>query len=270
MLAFAANSILCRLALGGQLIDAASFTTIRLCSGAITLALIVVLRESSISSRAIDIPSALALFCYALCFSFAYIDLAAGTGALILFGSVQLTMIMYGLLNGDSPSRRAWLGIVVAFCGLVYLVSPGATAPSLNSATLMAVAGIAWGIYSLRGRRTDSPILSTAWNFIATAPRTLAASLLFIGSMEMTPAGVGFAILSGAVASSLGYIIWYTAIPYLTPTTAATVQLCVPVIAATGGVLFVTEPLSVRLTVSGVLILGGIALVIKTKGSLDK
>lgn len=265
MLAFAANSILCRLALGGELIDAASFTTIRLCGGAASLTLIVALRESTLKYQTIDMKAAFALFVYAICFSFAYVDLNAGTGALILFGCVQLTMILFGLFHGERPSALTWTGIIMAFSGLVYLVSPGVSAPSLKGAILMAVAGIAWGVYSLRGKATVTPILSTAWNFIATVPVTLIASLLFLGSVDITLPGVLLALTSGAIASGLGYVVWYSALPYLMPTSAATVQLSVPIIAAIGGVIFITEPLSFRLIISSLVTLGGIALVIKSK-----
>lgn len=265
MLAFAANSILCRLALGGGLIDAASFTTIRLCSGAAALTLIVAISESSVKCKKVDRTAVFALFAYAISFSFAYIDLSAGTGALILFGCVQLTMILFGLYSGERPSLFAWTGISMAFAGLVYLVSPGVSAPSPKGALLMAVAGIAWGIYTLRGKQTSSPVLSTTWNFIGTVPLSLLIILFFLESVDLKLPGVLLAVASGAVASGLGYVIWYSALPYLTPASAATVQLSVPVIAALGGVIFIAEPLSMRLITSSIITLGGIALVIKSK-----
>lgn len=265
MLAFAANSILCRLALGGELIDAASFTTIRLCSGAASLAVVIAVRETTFSVPNVDLKASLALFCYAICFSFAYLDLSAGTGALILFGCVQLTMILFGLISGERPSALTWTGVITAFAGLVYLVSPGVSAPSLKGALLMATAGVAWGIYSLRGRLTNTPVVSSAWNFIATVPLALLTSLLFMNSMDISQAGIWLAVISGAAASGLGYVIWYSALAHLAPTSAATVQLSVPVIAAVGGVIFINEELSMRLIAASVVTLGGIALVIKSR-----
>ncbi|MEJ2179533.1 MAG: DMT family transporter [Gammaproteobacteria bacterium] len=263
MLAFAANSILCRMALGGQLIDAASFTTIRLVSGAIILVIILLLRDSSVRKTfSFDIKASVALFLYAICFSFAYINLSTGTGALILFGTVQLTMIIIGVLAGDRPKLMAWLGIVIACSGLVYLVSPGVSAPSLPGTILMATAGLAWGVYSWRGKGVTNPVAATTWNFIGTVPLTIAASLIFLASVDLQLPGVLLAILSGALASGVGYVIWYAALPYLKPTSAAAVQLSVPMIAALGGVIFMSEPLTLRLSIASIATLGGIALVI--------
>jgi len=263
MLAFAANSILCRMALGDQLIDAASFTSIRLVSGAIMLVLILVLRDSSFyKTPSFDIKASVSLFLYAICFSFAYIVLSTGSGALILFGTVQLTMIMIGVLQGDRPKLMAWSGIVVACCGLVYLVSPGVSAPSLPGTVLMATAGLAWGIYSWRGKGVTNPVAATTWNFIGTVPLTIFASLIFLSSVDLQLSGVLLAILSGSLASGVGYVIWYTALPYLKPTSAAAVQLSVPMVAAVGGVIFMSEPLTMRLSIASIAILGGIALVI--------
>lgn len=263
MLAFAANSILCRMALGDQLIDAASFTTIRLLSGAVMLTLILVLQNSSLKySLLFDVKASVALFLYAICFSFAYIDLSTGTGALILFGTVQLTMIVIGVLQGDRPKLMAWSGIVVACSGLVYLVSPGVSAPSLPGTVLMATAGLAWGIYSWRGKGVTNPIAATTRNFIGTVPLTVVASLIFFSSVDMQLSGVILAILSGSLASGVGYVIWYAALPYLKPTSAAAVQLSVPMIAALGGVIFMSEPMTMRLNIASITILGGIALVI--------
>ena len=263
MLAFAANSILCRMALGGQLIDAASFTAIRLLSGSILLVIILVLRGSSIrKSFSFDIKASIALFLYAICFSFAYINLSTGTGALILFGTVQLTMIVIGVLQGDRPKLTAWLGIVIACSGLVYLVSPGISAPSLHGTILMATAGLAWGVYSWRGKGVTNPVAATTRNFIGTVPLTIVASFIFFSSVELQLSGVILAILSGSLASGVGYVIWYAALPYLKPTSAAAVQLSVPMIATLGGVIFMSEPMTMRLNIASITILGGIALVI--------
>ena len=263
MLAFAANSILCRMALGGLLIDAASFTTIRLVSCAMMLLIILASRESSIrKTLSFDIKASVALFLYAICFSFAYINLSTGTGALILFGTVQLTMIVIGVLQGDRPKPLAWLGVEVACSGLVYLISPGVSAPSLTGTILMTTAGLAWGVYSWRGKGVTNPVAVTTWNFVATVPLTITASLIFLTAADLQLPGVLLAILSGALASGVGYVIWYAALPYLKPTSAAAVQLSVPMIAALGGVIFMSEPLTLRLSIASIVTLSGIALVI--------
>lgn len=267
MLAFAANSILCRLALveyGGEgSIDAASFTSIRLITGAITLAVILLIRTGSLKPQELRPLPVVMLFTYAICFSFSYIDIAAGTGALILFGSVQLTMILSGLLRGERPSYLAWVGILLAFAGLIYLLLPGVSAPSLANALLMVIAGLAWGIYSLAGKRVSNPLVATSWNFIGTVPLVLISWLIFHADLHITQKGLILAILSGAIASAMGYVIWYSALTYLTATRAATVQLTVPVIAATGGVLLLSEPVTLRLIIASITVLGGVYLTIR-------
>jgi len=269
MLAFAANSILCRMALGEGTIDAASFTSIRLLSGALTLGAILVYRQRGFARGRINMLSVLMLFSYAICFSFSYINLATGTGALILFGTVQLTMIGYGLLQGERLGKLAWLGIAAAFGGLVYLLMPGVTAPPLFSSLLMVIAGLAWGIYSLRGKASSNPLINTAWNFIGTLPLALLTTLYFLPQVSLSSNGIMLAILSGAFASGIGYAIWYRALPHLAPTHAATVQLSVPVIAAFGGVMLMAEPVSLRLIISGVVVLGGIYLTIRPVPTKD-
>lgn len=259
MLAFASNSLLCRAALAGTSIDAASFTTIRLISGAAALWLIVRVRSGLWKVEG-NWFSALALFSYAAGFSFAYISLPAGTGALLLFGSVQSTMIGYGLYSGERLVWQKTLGIILAVAGLVGLLSPGLEAPPLTGSLLMVVAGIAWGIYSLRGRGTGNPTFKTAGNFLRTVPITLVFSLALFNFATYDVHGVVLGIISGALASGLGYIIWYTALPKLRSTSAATVQLSVPVIAAFGGVLFLAEPITLRLVLASLAILGGIAI----------
>lgn len=263
LVAFAANSVLCRLALGNAMIDAASFATIRLVSGAITLWLLAAFlaRKNSSGSRG-NWASALALFTYAIAFSFAYMSLSAGTGALILFGAVQATMILTGLHNGERPHLAEWAGLVVALGGLVYLVFPGLTAPSPTGAALMAAAGVAWGVYSLRGRGATDPILVTTDNFVRTVPLVLMVSLIMLPGVHLSPVGVLLAVSSGSLASGLGYVLWYAALPSLTATRAATLQLTVPVLAALGGVVFLGEVISLRLIVSGVMILGGVGLAV--------
>lgn len=261
MAAFAANSLLCRMALGGDAIDAATFTSVRLIAGASMLWLIVRSRAPAESPRNDGLAAAM-LFLYAVTFSFAYITLNAGTGALILFGAVQLTMFFAGLRSGEHFSAISWVGLVLALTGLVYLVSPGVTAPDTGGALLMAVAGVAWGVYSLRGRGVTNPLLATARNFLLAVPLGLLVSLVFAGDYHATPRGFALAVASGAIASGLGYVIWYAALRGLRATTAATVQLSVPVIAAFGGVLLLAEAVTWRLTIASAAILGGIALVL--------
>ncbi len=263
MLAFAANSIFCRMALGEESIDAASFTAIRLLSGAVTLGIILLYRDRGLKREKINLVSAFMLFVYAICFSFSYVELSTGTGALILFGTVQLTMILYGLLKGERPGYLAWAGIIFAAGGLVYLLMPSVSAPPFFSAALMMVAGLAWGVYSLRGKGASNPVTTTGWNFIATMPLVLLTYLIFQADASVSTKGVMLAVLSGALASGVGYAIWYSALPGLTPTRAATVQLSVPVIAALGGVIFMAEPVSVRLVVASVVVLGGVYMTIR-------
>jgi len=263
MVAFASNSILCRMALGTGAIDAASFTSVRLLSGAAMLTVILAIRNHGFQREKINLFSAAMLFVYAICFSFSYVELSAGTGALILFGAVQLTMLLYGLTNGERIGKPAWIGIVAAFSGLVYLLSPSVSAPPLMSALLMILAGIAWGIYTLRGKSSDRPLSATGWNFIGTIPLVLFTSLLFRSDVHLTLSGLALATASGALASSIGYVIWYSALPHLTPMNAATVQLSAPVLAAFGGVLLLAEPVTLRLVISSLVVLGGIYLTIR-------
>jgi drug/metabolite transporter (DMT)-like permease len=269
MFAFAANSILCRIALGNELIDAATFTSIRLASGAITLAMILYLKNASyfrsMSIRTFNVKSSLALYMYAICFSIAYIEISTGTGALILFGTVQLTMILFGIVNGEKSSLLVWAGVTLACGGLVYLMLPGIDAPSPLSAILMTISGLAWAVYSLRGKNSADPVADTTWNFLGTLPFVAITSLAFVSSAAMTTNGILLAIGSGVIASGIGYVIWYAALPALSWTTAAIVQLSVPTIAAFGGVLFMSELITARLLLASVATLGGIAIVIYAK-----
>ncbi len=267
MLAFAANSLLCRLALGQGLIDAASFTTIRVISGAVMLSLIVLPRWRAGGRSSADWCSIAMLFTYMAFFSFAYLSLSAGTGALILFGAVQLTMFLVALRGGEQFSLPSWAGLTLAIFGLVYLVSPGVTAPDPLAAILMAIAGIAWGFYSLLGRRVADPVEATAYNFIYSVPLVIIMSLVFMGDFHGSPSGVALAAASGAIASGLGYVIWYAALRGLTATRAATVQLSVPVIAAFGGVILISEQLTVRLLLASTATLGGVAMVLAQRAS---
>lgn len=264
LLAFAANSLFCRLALGGGQIDAASFTLVRIVSGAVSLIVICALQKKA--GRALWRPDALsvaALFGYAAPFSFAYRELSVGTGALLAFGAVQATMIGVGLFRGERPAPAEWLGLLIALGGLGWLVLPGLTAPPLRGAILMMLAGVAWGIYSLRGRRTGGdPLQTTAANFIWSVPLAVALPFASPEVEHFTSRGMLWAILSGAIASGVGYAVWYSVLPKLTATRAATVQLTVPVIAAAGGVIFLSETISTRLIIASALVLGGVALAI--------
>jgi drug/metabolite transporter (DMT)-like permease len=265
MIAFAGNSLLCRLALKQTGIDAASFTFIRIVSGAVLLWVIVTMRLGSPRSARANggnWPSALALFAYAAAFSFAYVSLSAGTGALLLFGAVQATMISWGLRKGERLRMRQLAGLVVALSGLVALLFPGLSAPPLSGSILMLGAGAAWGVYSLRGKVEKNPVEATAGNFLRAVPLTAALSIAFFPWAHIDRAGAGYAVLSGAIASALGYVIWYTALPGLKAASAATVQLSVPVLAATGGVLLLGEPLTLRFLLASIAVLGGIALVV--------
>lgn len=264
MTAFAANSILCRLALRTTAIDPATFTLIRLICGAATLWLIVRFRNGR-NVHAGNWTAAFSLFAYAGAFSFAYVSLSAGTGALILFGAVQATMILYGLLRGERLTPLQTGGLALAIGGLLALLLPGATAPHLGGAALMTAAGIAWGAYSLLGRGNTQPIETTSGNFLRASVFGGLLSLACIGVFEWDPRGAALAALSGAVASGLGYAIWYTVLPALRATQAATVQLSVPAIAALGGVLLLDERLSMRLVLCSAAILGGIALVLHAR-----
>jgi len=264
MIAFAGNSLLCRAALQHTSIDAASFTTIRLVSGALLLWLIVRVRRGSYTAGGSWI-SALALVAYAAGFSFAYVSLPAGTGALVLFGAVQATMIGYGLWSGERLTKLQLVGLVLALGGLTGLLLPGISAPPLTGSLLMLGAGVAWGIYSLRGKGSGDSILTTEANFRRSVPVAVVLSLLTLNVSSLDAAGFAYAVASGALASAVGYAIWYTALPALRATTAATVQLSVPVIAALGGVVVLGEAITLRLVLASVAILGGIALVILEK-----
>lgn len=271
LVCFALNSILCRLALGQNLIDAASFMTVRIVSGAVTLFLILsFFKKQKAESLKGNWLSAFFLFAYAICFSFAYNELTTATGALILFGTVQATMIILALIKGERPNIFEWLGLLVAIGGLIYLVSPGLSAPPIFSAGLMMCAGIAWGFYTLRGKSSANPLADTTGNFLRAVPFVLVSALPFISKTHFSRQGILFAVVSGAIASGIGYAVWYAALKFHTATRAAVLQLSVPVIAALGGILLLAESVSMRLLVSAVLILGGISAVIIKKGVVIK
>ena len=269
LLAFAFNSILCRLALKSGAMDAASFTAVRLLSGA--LILLPVLLKSAREHRKLEVRgswvSAFFLVAYAAAFSFAYLHLTTATGALVLFGSVQATMIIAALVSGERPKILEWLGLLFALGGLVYLVFPGLTAPPLFSSLLMIAAGISWGFYTLRGKSgAANPLVETTGNFIRAVPLAAAVCLPFVFQINLSPKGILLAVLSGAIASGLGYSVWYAALKFHTATRAAILQLSVPALAAIGGVIFLAETVSFRLLAATALILGGIALAIAGRG----
>lgn len=258
MVAFALNSVLNRMALAEMLISPAGFTMVRLVSGAIFLVLILRLRGGWRVLARPAWPSAMALAAYALGFSLAYHSLDAAVGALLLFGAVQATMIGWALMRGDRPGAAEWLGIIVAFAGLLYLLAPGVTAPPFVGALLMIAAGIAWGLYSLWGQGEPDPIAATARNFLYAAPLGLGALLLPGALAGWTTHGVALALASGILTSGLGYVLWYSALRGLKTSLAAVIQLSVPVLAAWGGVALVGEPVGPRFPVASLLILGGI------------
>lgn len=260
MLAFAGNSLLCRLALAHTAIDAATFTLLRIGAGALALLIIVRLRGGRLGGAG-SWPSALALFVYAAGFSFAYVSLAAATGTLLLFGAVQTTMIGVGLARGERLRVRQVAGLLLAFGGLVGLLLPGLSAPPPGASLLMIAAGIAWGVYSLRAKGVVDPLLVTTGNFVRALPVALALSIFAFAHASLDAAGAFYALASGALASGAGYAIWYTALRGLRSTSAATVQLCVPLIAAAGGALLLGETISARLVTASIAILGGIAAV---------
>ena len=267
LLAFAGNSLLCRAALRHTAIDAATFTSVRLVSGALMLAVWVGWRSRQQRAgpgwlQAGDWVSALALFVYAAGFSFAYLSLSAATGALLLFGVVQTSMIGWGLWRGERLRPLQWLGLAAAGAGLVWLLLPGLATPSLAAGVLMACAGLGWAVYTLRGRAAGDATAVTAGNFMRAAPLALALSLLTLAQARSDAAGLALALASGALASGLGYAVWYTALRGLSATRAAILQLGVPVLASAGGVLLLGEPLTPQLLIASMAVLGGVALVI--------
>ena len=274
MLCFAGNSVFCRLALRQTSIDAASFTSVRSVSGALVLALLVHGRprlRGAAAARPAGLGgnwiSALALFVYASTLSFSYANMSTGIGALLLFGAVQATMISTGLWRGERLNARQTAGLVVALAGVIAILSPGLDAPPLASALLMLTSGVAWGVYSLRGRGVADPTGDTAGNFLRATPMSLLLSALFLTHQHLDGQGVLYAVLSGAITSGLGYAIWYTVLPKLTRTRAAAVQLSVPVLASLAGALFVSEPITLGLLLTSTAVLGGIALVVYGKRS---
>ena len=276
MLAFAGNSILCRVALRDGHIDPSSFTALRLASGALVLYALLWLRAGRARSSTPASPSvaarpsgswagAVSLFVYAITFSLAYVDIEAGVGALILFGAVQITMLLYGVFKGERLTLLPASGLCVSIAGLIYLLLPGSSAPPLGSALLMAVAGAAWGWYSLLGKGADNPLATTAGNFVLAIPLGLFAVIPFIASLKWNGFGLLYAILSGAITSGLGYAIWYDVMKQLSVLKASSVQLCVPILTALIAVAVLGEALTLRLVLACIAVLGGIALVLFSK-----
>jgi drug/metabolite transporter (DMT)-like permease len=271
MLAFAGNSIICRLALRDGAIDPATFTSIRLLAGAITLLFVFAVTRRNRSFRSNGgWLSAFMLFLYAVAFSFAYISLSAGAGALILFAFVQATMIAMGLWSGDRPSTTEWIGWLLAFSGVIWLVLPGVEAPPVGGALLMALSGIAWGVYSIRGREESDALGATTANFSLSVVFVLTLLAVTVANANISMHGVLLAVVSGALTSGIGYVIWYAALDYLSAMQAAMVQLSVPAIAAVGGALLLAEPVSMRLLVSCALVLGGISIAVLRKSKISR
>ncbi len=262
LVGFAANTLLCRAALGERAIDAWSFTAARLCAGAVVLWLLVRASSPRASGTGGSWASAFALFAYAATFSLAYLRLGAGIGALVLFGAVQATMIGWSIREGTRPTRSEWVGLAIALAGLAWLKWPGASAPDAFGLLLMVLAGVAWGAYSLRGRGSRSPLAATADNFARSVPFALVGLTLQWSHTQVSARGVWLAIVSGALASGLAYSLWYLALPALGAMRAALLQLLVPVLAAIGGIVLLGERLDARLAVAGPLILGGVAIAV--------
>jgi drug/metabolite transporter (DMT)-like permease len=265
LIGFAANSVLARLALSDGAIDPASFSAIRLASGIMVLLIILSVSSFTKTDKSNAVGSwkaAVYLFVYATAFSFAYLSLETATGALILFGAVQITMVIADVIKGNKLHWSEWSGLAIAFAGLLYLLLPSASAPSLTGFILMSLSGIAWGLYSLEGKKSTYPLADTAFNFLRTLPLVIGMLVVCSQHIHLTEQGVWLAILSGGIASGLGYVIWYKAVAGLTHTQAAVVQLLVPIIAAGGGVLFAQEVITWQLFIASVCVLGGILLVI--------
>lgn len=276
MIAFAANAVICRWALDGGWIDPVSFTSLRLGSGAAMLFIVMSLfawkGSRNQASHLDDTPvskgswrAAFILFIYALTFSYGYVAISTATGALILAGVVQLTMIGYALRKGDKLHGAEWLGVALALLGLLYLMYPKLTTPSWWGLVMVIVSAYAWALYSLNGQQSLAPLKDTAYNFYRTLPMIAIASLvslLFVDMVHLTPFGVGMAIFSGAATSGLGYILWYKALPRISSSLASAAQLLVPLFAAIGATLLISEPITLRLTIAAILMLGGLGLVL--------
>ncbi len=270
MLAFAANSVLARLALAMPNADAIGYTGVRMSAGAVTLAAIMLAHTRWTSDANTGFGgswrAAAALFGYAICFSLAYVRISTGTGALILFAAVQFSMLGWAILKGDRLGALEWLGLALAVCAFVYLVSPGLAAPSPAGAALMVASGMSWAVYTLLGRGSQSPLADTAGNFVRCLPVAAVMTIAAHVKQPLISDAVVYAVLSGALASGVGYALWYAVLPSLSRTRAAVVQLTVPAIAALGGVALIGEPLTLRLVIASIGILGGVAIALTTAG----
>ncbi len=273
LVAFAANSVLCRIALGHQLIDPAAFTIIRLLSGSMALYAIFLFQQyffilkstrnrENVKNSKGSWSGSICLFVYAISFSYAYVSLETGAGALILFGAVQLFMITYSLLSGTRLSKIEWTGLASASIGIVYLMYPNIGTPSFMGSVLMMLSGLAWAGYTIIGKKSKAPFVDTCYNFFRTIPLVIGLAIITLSTAEYSEQGMWLAVVSGAAMSGVGYAIWYFALSGLTPTQAGVVQLFVPVIAAIGGIVFMQESMTLRLGISIVVITGGIAMVL--------
>ena len=277
LVAFAANSILCRLALvqdgSDSLIDPTSFTLVRLVSGALMLLILCLFYRDSggdqtATSRFKQVwqsgswSAAVALFIYALGFSYAYVSLATGIGALILFGAVQITLILLSFINGHRMKWLEWVGLAVAFSGFVYLVMPTLSTPSAIGFVLMACAGIAWGVYTWKGKKVTKALFATTSNFIRSLPFLVLALVLVGFQLDISLEGFWLAVASGALMSGMGYAIWYAVLAHMSASVAAVLQLLVPILATLGGVLFANEAVTLHLILASAAVLGGVLVVL--------
>lgn len=266
LVAFAANSIFCRLALESKAIDPAFFTLIRMFSGAVTLFLFLYIKQNrAFPTKSGSYTAALALFLYAVCFSFAYVELGAAIGALILFASVQMTIFVYSRLRGEAIGFYSYSGLSLAFCGLVYLYFPAVNRPDATGSLAMVCSGVAWGAYTLLGSGSKKPLLDTTWNFIYTVPLCLVTLFWFVELDSLTTTGIIYALLSGVFASAMGYAVWYAVLPFLARTVAGVSQLLVPILAAIAGVIWLSESITLQLLIASALVLSGILAVLWDK-----
>lgn len=262
---FALNSILCRIALSNGGVEPLQFALIRALSAAVFLIILILIRERKFAFTKTHIPNALALSLYLICFTIAYVNLTTGVGALILFGCVQLTMLARGLQLGEKFNLQKIMGVVLAISGLGYLVWPGVETPNLFYAFLMAAAGFGWGCYSILGKKSTAPVSETANHFVKASIICLMAVILSQNPLQISSQGLSLALLSGAIASGVGYSLWYHVLPKLRTITASLVQLLVPILAAVGGTALLQEPMTARLGISALLTLAGVALALLAK-----
>jgi drug/metabolite transporter (DMT)-like permease len=264
MLAFAANSVLCRLALTDQYIDPMSFSLIRVCSGAAVL-LLLYLFSTEKAKIEWNVKNGFFLALYIVAFSLAYLHIDAGVGALLLFGTVQLSMVGYGLWHGEKINIRRGTGLGIAILGIFILLLPGAAAPNPVYAAIMVLSGIGWALYSIVGKNMQNPLASSLANFVLAIPFVLLVYAAFYTKSFVQPQGILLAVISGGLASSGAYVLWYAIVKQIDRVTASSVQLSVPCLAILGGILFIGEALSWRIIIATVIVLAGIALVVLDK-----